>query len=157
YFRDKFDQRDDPLLSPVLGAADDVVWSCHQQIYRQAKAWEPQVESGPAPLPYIESWYSPQAFPAELVPQDLKSEVDVGFLREYLNKLPIPVVRLQPACVDAPWWLIYLGHEVGHHIQFSILPEMGLIERFKEAVGAAVLAHGGSDEDAKRWRQWSPE
>jgi hypothetical protein len=157
YFRDKFDQRDDPLVGPVLEAADDVVWSCHQPIYRQAADWAPDVKNGPAPLPYIEPWYSPQAFPAELVPADLRSEVDVGFLREFLNRLPIPVVRLQPACITAPWWLIYLGHEVGHHIQFGILPEMGLVDRFREAVGAAVLSHGGSDEDAARWRRWSPE
>jgi hypothetical protein len=157
YFRDKFDQRDDPALQPVLEAADEVVWSCYQQVYRQMEVMAPEFTSGPAPLPYIEAWYAPEAFPAELVPAGLKSEVDVGFLREYLNKLPIPVVRLQPACAGAPWWLIYLGHEVGHHIQFGVLPGMALTSQFREKVADAALECGTSDEEAAQWQRWSTE
>jgi hypothetical protein len=157
YFREKFDQRDDPVLKPVLEAADDVVWSCYQQVYRVTEHLAPELTPGPAPLPYIEPWYAPEAFPAELVPAGLKSEVDVGFLREYLNKLPIPVVRLQPACVGAPWWLVYLGHEIGHHVQFGILPKMTLVSQFREAVTEAVLSCEGSDEEAAQWNSWSVE
>jgi hypothetical protein len=157
YFRVKFDQRDDPSLLPVLEAADEVVWSCHQQIYRQLEVMAPEVTSGPVPLPFIEAWYAPEAFPAELVPPGLKAEVDVGFLREYLNKLPIPIVRLQPACVDAPWWLIYLGHEVGHHIQFGVLPDMALTSQFREKVVDAALACAVSNEEAAQWQRWSAE
>jgi hypothetical protein len=157
YFRDKFDQRDDPTLQPVLEAADEVVWSCYQQVYRQLEVMAPGVTSGPAPLPFMEAWYAPEAFPAELVPAGLKAEVDVGFLREYLNKLPIPIVRLQPACVGAPWWLIYLGHEVGHHIQFGVLPDMALTSQFREKVAEAALACAASDEEAAQWQRWSTE
>jgi hypothetical protein len=157
FFREKFDQRDDARLQPVLKAADEVVWSCHQQLYRQAEAWAPQLKPGPAPLPYLEPFYAPEAFPAELVPPGLKSEVDVGFLREHLNKLPIPVVRLHPGSVIAPWWLVYIGHEVGHHIQYGVLPEMGLVRGFRETAAETVLRHGGSDKDATRWDNWSVE
>jgi hypothetical protein len=157
YFRDKFDQRDDPPLRPVLEAADEVVWSCHQQVYRQMEVMAPELTSGPAPLPFIDAWYSPEAFPAELVPPGLKAEVDVGFLREYLNKLPIPTVRLQPACIGAPWWLIYLGHEVGHHIQFGVLPDMALTSQFREKVADAALACAASDQEAAQWQRWSTE
>ena len=157
YFREKFDQRDDPELSLLLEAADNVVWSCYQQVYREMETLEPELKAGPTPLPYIEPWYAPEAFPAELVPAGLKSEVDVGFLREYLNKLPVPVVRLQPACVGAPWWLIYPGHEIGHHIQFGLLPKMALASQFRETVGAAVLSCEGSDEEIRRWQAWSAE
>ncbi len=157
YFREKFDQRDDPVLKLVLEAADDVVWSCYQQVYRVTEHLAPELTGGPAPLPYIEPWYAPEAFPAELVPAGLKSEVDVGFLREYLNKLPIPVVRLQPACVGAPWWLVYLGHEIGHHVQFGILPKMTLVGQFRETLTDAVLSCEGSDEEVARWNSWSIE
>lgn len=157
YFRDKFDQRDDEGLRPVLEAADDVVWSCYQQVYRQLEVMAPEFASGPAPLPFIDAWYAPEAFPAELVPPGLKAEVDVGFLREYLNTLPIPIVRLPPACVGAPWWLIYLGHEVGHHIQFRVLPNMGLTSKFREKVGDAALACAAAEEEATQWQRWSTE
>jgi hypothetical protein len=157
YFRDKFDQRDDEGLRPVLEAADDVVWSCYQQVYRQLEVMAPEFTSGPAPLPFIDAWYAPEAFPAELVPPGLKAEVDVGFLREYLNTLPIPIVRLPPVCAGAPWWLIYLGHEVGHHIQFGVLPNMALTSQFREKVGDAALACAASDEEVTRWQRWSTE
>lgn len=157
FFRDKFDQRDDPEMGPLLRAADEVVWSCHRQVEVRAEQQLRNQRLGPAPLPYLDAQYSPEAFPTELVPHNLKYDVDVGFLRDHLNELPIPVVRLPPVCVRAPWWLVFAGHEVGHHIQFSLLEGKELVNRFRDAVGAAVTAHGGREEDAERWRRWSPE
>ena len=34
FFKDKFDQRDDLRISPVLQAADEVVWSCYRPLFR---------------------------------------------------------------------------------------------------------------------------
>lgn len=156
FFREKFDQRDDPELGAVLAAADEVVWSCYRQVVDRATLAGLALD-GPPPLPYIESYLSPEAFPAELVPAGLKTEVDLEFAREHLNRLPIPVVRLQTTCVSAPWWLVYIGHEVGHHVQYGLLAEMGLVGGFRTAVETAVSQAGGSPEDTERWGRWSRE
>ena len=156
FFKDKFDQRDDPELAPVLAAADEVVWSCYRQVVDRAQLAGLVVE-GPPPLPYIEPYLSPEAFPAELVPAGLKTEIDLEFAREHLNRLPVPVVRLQESCVSAPWWLVYIGHEVGHHVQYGLLADMGLVAAFRTAVETAVIGAGGSPEDAERWGRWSRE
>jgi hypothetical protein len=156
FFREKFDQRDDPSLRNVLAAADEVVWSCYRQVVDRAELAGVAM-TGPPPLPYIEPYSSPEAFPAELVPAGLKTEVDLEFAREHLNRLPIPVVRLQPACVSAPWWLVYLGHEVGHHVQYGLLDDMQLVGSFRGAVQEAVTAAGGTAQDVERWGRWSRE
>lgn len=156
FFREKFDQRDDPALQALLTAADEVVWSCYRQVVERATVAGINV-LGPAPLPYIEPYYSPEAFPAELIPAGLKTEIDIEFAREHLNRLPIPVVRLQPACVSAPWWLVYLGHEVGHQVQYSLLDEMRLVGAFRLLVEETVTAAGAAKADAEVWGRWSRE
>lgn len=156
YFREKFDQRDVDELKDVLAAADEVVWSCYRQVVDRAQLAGLPMD-GPAPLPFIEPYYSPEAFPAELVPSALWAEVDPEFAREHLNRLPIPVVRLHPACVRSPWWLIYLGHEVGHHVQYALLQRMRLVAEFRTLVVDAVHAAGASEADGKVWGRWSPE
>lgn len=158
FFREKFDQRDDPVVGPLLQAADDVVWSCYRQVFVQAEARGLELRPGPAPLPYIDSFYSPEAFPAENVPPDLKSSVDVMFLREHLNRLPVPVVRLPPASVRSPWWLVYLAHEVGHQIQYSMMANVALVGKFREKIGQVISDQVQDDPDAaERWMSWSRE
>jgi len=156
FFSEKFDQRDDPALGPVLRAADEVVWSCFREVFRRAERDFPTAP-GPAPLPFVDARYSPEAFPADLVPGDLKSDVDLGFLADHLRRLPIPVVRVQPACVTSPWWLVFLAHEVGHHVQYGLLDGMQLVERFRSRIEQAVLDARGDEADAARWGRWSRE
>ena len=149
FFRDKYDQRNEARTGEMLVAADEVVWSCYSQPLDRLKAFAPNLSPQPPPLPYLETRYSPEAFPAELVPSSLKSEVDADFLRRHLHRLPISVVRLPPACVEAPWWLVYLGHEVGHHIAAQLFtPER------RQAVLDAV---GGDDGERARWERWAGE
>lgn len=90
--RPGFDQRDGDLAD-TLRAADEIVWSCYRQVFDRAKQIAPQLTAGLAPLPFIEPRYSPSTFPADLVPAGLQSEIDKPFLREHLNRLPVPVVR----------------------------------------------------------------
>ena len=150
FFKEKFDQRDDTLMGPLLRAADEVVWSCYHQIFEANTS----LKQGPAPLPFIEAQYSPEAFPVELVPASLKdSTIGAPFLRMYLNQLPMPVVRLPPICVVAPWWLVYVGHEIGHHIHYGL----NLVGWFRETVEQRIAQLGGSQEDAERWGDWSQE
>jgi hypothetical protein len=156
YFRDKFDQRDDSRLGRVLAAADEVVWSCYAGAFRNAEDARVEVERGAAPLPYVTPHYSPQALLRVGPPAELQHE----FLAEYLNALPIPLVSLPSTCVDAPWWLVYLGHEVGHHVQFELLPDGQLVRDFRERLGTAVRdapEPRGEEEDARRWEAWGRE
>jgi hypothetical protein len=143
YFRTKFDQRDDEQLAPILQAADEVVWSCYSQPFRILGT--PQHS---APLPFIAAYYSPNAVPREEPPQDLRSEVDAEFLKAMLNEMPVPVVAIPPACVAEPWLLVYLAHEVGHHVQFDLLGDGRLIDSF----GEMLFAAGGT-----RWKQRGTE
>jgi hypothetical protein len=158
FFRDKFDQRDDPLLGPLLKAADEVVWSCYHQIFVQAQVRGLSLLQGPAPLPYVESQFSPEAFPSELVPPGLK-DLGLGgsFLRDHLNRLPIPVVRLPPACAGSPWLLVYIGHEIGHHVQYRLTDDLQTLQAIRERVEAAVEADGANPADVAVWGRWSVE
>jgi hypothetical protein len=158
FFRDKFDQRDSPQLRPLLKAADEVVWSCYHQVFESPAGRRLTTQHGPAPLPFIESRYAPMAFPRELVPRELTTEIGRDVVAALLSALPIPVVRLPPLCARAPWWLIYLGHEVGHHVQYSLLERAALVERFgAEVIVPAVCAADGTKPEAERWSAWSPE
>src|SRR6266545_1560009 len=112
----KFDKRDDPRLEEVLKSADEIVWSCYAGSFQSA-ANLTSVNRQSAPLPYIQPRYSPEAHTRSDPPPDLKSDVDLQFVKEFLIDLPVPVLGLRPICVEAPWWLVFLGHEVGHHIQ----------------------------------------
>ncbi len=152
YYASKFDQRENEQLAPVLSAADEVVWSCYAEVFQNARGG---AQRGPAPLPYIEPLYSPQAMPRIDIPPDLRLDMDRDFFTACLEQLPISLVALPSQCVDAPWWLIFLGHEVGHHVQFDLLPPRALFLAFGKFLGAA--ADQGAPGQGDRWKQWSPE
>jgi hypothetical protein len=142
YFQSKFDQRNSTLKA-ILEAADEVVWSSYVEPFRNTKR-----ALMPVPLPFVASYYSPAAVPRDEPPQDLRSDVDAEFLNAMLSEMPIPVVALPPNCVEEPWRLAYVAHEVGHHVQADLLPDGGLIGAF-----ADVLAEKGGE----RWRPWGQE
>jgi hypothetical protein len=143
YFREKLDQRDNPLYRDVLAAADEVVWSCYAEPFRSTGRTH-----GSAPLPWLAGEYSPKAIARKDVPQNLRSDVDSEFLGKMLQELPVPIVSLPPQCVREPWWLIYLAHEIGHHVQFDLLPEEELVDDFRNLIKSAI-----PDGDAgERWR-----
>lgn len=148
FFRERFDQRDDVTLAPLLKGADEVVWSCHREPF-VALASPAVVPDGPPPLPYIEPGLTPEVFPHGLVPGALRRDVDAPFLRRALDELPFAVVRVPATCVTAPWWLVHLGHEVGHVVDALLLgyrSRMELVERL--GLDSAATAD---------WTQWSGE
>ena len=161
YFRSKFDQRDDPHFKQVLAAADEVVWSCYAEVFKNVSFHsQREVTRGPAPLPYIEPQYSPQAIPRDDPPPDLKSDNNDDLLYKYLKRLPIPIVSLPPVCLEEPWWLIYLGHEVGHHLQYDLMPELGLVDHFGQLLQETASSEPDPKCDsigAQRWRSWGKE
>ena len=160
YYRTRFDQRDDPELGRMLTAADEVVWSCYAEAFKNAASARPEIQRGSAPLPYVESRFSPEAIPRDDPPPDLESQIDASFLGDFLKKLPIPLVILPPYCVDAPWWLIYLAHEVGHHVQFDLFPDRGAVTCFRELIVKALSPDPSRPLDVKtttRWGNWAQE
>jgi hypothetical protein len=148
YFRDKWDQRDDPELGATLRAADEVVWSCWASPFTVNK--EPV---GAAPLPYVEPFFTPRAIPRVTPPADLRQADDL--LRPALRRLPVPVIGLPPACVSRPWWLAALAHETGHHLQHDL--DSGAIHaRFPDVLESAADTSSGH-ADGYAWREWHEE
>ncbi|MGO9470180.1 MAG: hypothetical protein ACLQIB_05770 [Isosphaeraceae bacterium] len=153
YYREKFEQRSDPELKDLLAAADEVVWSCYAPVFQG----RPKLPNRPAPLAYVESYYSPAALPVDMVPAILADpEVGEKFLKKMLDCLPIPVVRLPPVCARAPWWLTYLAHEVGHHVQFNLVVNRGMVNEFETLIESVAKEHGHA-ADAAEWKRWSVE
>ncbi len=148
YFQEKFDQRDGPH-GAILLAADEVIWSSYRQPFELLAG---KLAPGASPLPYIEPYLSPAAYPRDIFPPGLTAE-DKDFRRRF-NKLPIPLVRLSPLSVNEPWWLIYSAHEAGHQVEY----DLELVDEFKMAVEEAVSdSRGGSPELAALWSSWSRE
>lgn len=156
YFADKLEQRDGPA-GDLLRGADEVVWSLYAPVVRKAQLAEPRVAFLGPPLPYVEPTFSPQIIPRSTPPRDLRpgSRRDRLFA-ETVGKMPIPVVSLPPWCVTQPWWLIYLAHEVGHHIEHDLLPQGGLIGAVQERL-LAMLGGDALDPATGRWLSWNEE
>lgn len=148
FFRDRFDQRDDATLVPLLRGADEVVWSCHREPFAALAGPAAQAAEAP-PLPYVEPAITPEVFPHGLVPGALRRDVDAPFLRRALDQLPFAVVRVPASCVTAPWWLVHLGHEVGHVIDGRLL---GFQARARLVESLLLEAQATAD-----WTQWSGE
>jgi hypothetical protein len=158
FFRGRFDQREDEGFTGVLRVADEVVWSCYSRPLEKATALGLRTGPAPAPLPFIEARYAPEAFPTELVPPDLRDEGEAtSLLKGHLNKMPTPVVRMTPSCVAAPWLVVYLAHEVGHHLQYDLLPQRGLVAEFRQLIEAVVQKQTDSGDEAQKWGGWSKE
>jgi hypothetical protein len=162
YYRVKLDQRDDDRWRDVLLAADEVVWSCYRQVFTHAAVKHRGLAQGPTPLAYIEPFFSPAALQRH---QRLRGALapegtPIDGLEAFLEKLPIPLLRLPPWCAGAPWWLVYVGHEVGHFVQEAL----GLIGPFRDSMEhackqaqAAVPGAGITDGDATHWGAWGEE
>lgn len=150
FFREKFDQRDDPRFSSALRAADEVVWSCFRAFTRHDHPKEP------APLPYIEAQYSPASVRRD---RSLAGVVTRGggfdFLAEYLRTLPIPVLRLPMTAVHTPWVHVVIGHEVGHFVQ--PLVTNGYVDQFAGLVHGVAAQTGATPMEAGAWRECAVE
>src|SRR5262249_36518575 len=138
YYRERLEQRDEPARRRALAAADHVVWSC----FTGLGGTDPSA----VPLPYFDPITSPIAMPRAAVPQGLRP-VD-RMLASLLAELPLPLVALPSALLDAPWWLVLLAHEVGHHLQYDLEPRQALVGKTGDAIAAAA------GDAANRWLPW---
>jgi hypothetical protein len=106
---------------------------------------------GPAPLAFIDSEYSPATWEAgKQPPTGLREDTQIEGLEEFLVTLPIPILRLPPWTIDAPWWLVFVAHEVGHNLQ----RELRLIPPFRTAISRAW--DDGAKDAAERRERWIP-
>lgn len=157
YFADKLEQRDG-AGGALLRAADEVVWSLYAPMVRNAQAHDFSVVFLGPPLPHVEPLFSPRVIPRSEPPRDLRPRDRL--LEGMLARLPIPVVSLPPWCVSQPWWLIYLAHEVGHHVQYDLLPGSGLVGACQARLSAVLgrmLGAGAFDPAVQRWLAWNLE
>lgn len=155
FIRLKLDQRlGDDKVARLLQAADEVVWSCYRAVIKQLPAGHPAAGRALVPLTYLEPEYSPAAAQFDRPPPTgLRFTSPDPTLGACLQNVPIPTVRLTPWCVSSPWWLVLIGHEVGHHIQH----ELGLVGEFARGMSAAARAAGLEEGSARRWEAWSEE
>jgi hypothetical protein len=155
WFAEKFDQRDDPALRELLAAADEVVWSCWREAFDSAElSGAPVAERGPTPLPYVDPGGVVEAFVRDEPPPGLGASEDDQALGSFLARLPVPVIAMPVGWLDAPWWLALLAHEVGHHVQYDLVPGAALVAEAGQRVAAALAADPAA---AARWRLWSRE
>ena len=153
FYRSKFDQRDDPVTGSVVQAADEVVWSCYHPVMARARG-----KHRPQPLPFLASEYSPAALESDKpVPAGLRPSLDppdwTDALRAATSSLPVTLLRLPPWCIQDPWWLVFVAHEVGHHVQ----ADLGLVAPFATAIEQAAAAAGADPDTASKWGRWARE
>lgn len=153
YFREKLDQRDDETLKPVLEAADEVSWSTYSSFFGVVNR-----TTLPAPIPYIENDYVPSALRTGqrhvLMRQPGAAK---GALEKYFASLPVPLLRLPPSVVTAPWSLALICHEIGHLLQEHVAPQFAFFTEFAELLSSIVEDAGGCSDDRARWSAWSQE
>jgi hypothetical protein len=156
FFRDKLDQRNDPVVGCLLKGADEIVWSCYHEVMDGAQRRRRRPVHGPAPLPFLAPEYSPAAIESDrpLPPGLTLSVAPPGWDQEIddlVRALPMGLLRLPPWCVTAPWWLVYIAHEVGHHVA----ADLSLHEHVRDSIVAAVTAL--EPAEASRWKAWADE
>jgi hypothetical protein len=153
FFREKLDQRDDPRAGPLLRAADEVVWSCYHEVFEYTGLATTRGHKA-TPLSYVEPQYSPAAIQSDSpLPANLRPSVDFEFLEQYLDDIKVPVLRLPPWCIGAPWWLVYAAHEVGHHV----LHDLDLEDCFGGLVEEAATGRGARGADLAYWLNCAEE
>lgn len=155
FIRLKLDQRlGDTPVAQLLRAADEVVWSCYRPVIRNLPPGHPAIQRATPPLTYLEPEYSPAAAQFDRpLPPSLRFTSTDPRLNSCVQNIPIATLRLTPWCVSAPWWLVLIGHEVGHHIQH----ELELVGTFAEGVSSAATAAGVAESTTRYWSAWSEE
>jgi hypothetical protein len=151
----KFDQRfEETPDALMLRAADEVIWSCYSQVIKGLPLAHPARLRGLMPLAHIEPEYSPSAVLFDQqVPPGLRLRSGNPTLDRCLENVPLPTLRLPPWCVSAPWGLVLIAHEVGHHVQHELDIVADFAEQLGEVAGRANLDSASID----LWAAWGEE
>lgn len=151
YYRDKVDQRAE--AGACLAGADEVMWSCYAPSLFEAETYGLPLTRRPPPLAYLHDHLSPAAILPNMVPGSVRTYDRT--LAAFIETLPIPLLCLPESNRRAPWWLVFVGHEVGHHLQYALAPDAALIGGFREAIKDVV--RDKSAVEPYRWGEWSME
>jgi hypothetical protein len=153
FFREKYTQRDGETKAAILlEAADEVVWSCYHPVFEILKTCTGKQKA--APLAYLATEYSPAAWQSDKeIPAGLKVGAEVPGLENFIRTLPLGVVRLPPWCINQPWWLIFIAHEVGHHILY----DLGKAKVIAEEASRGAEKNQLPEDLIQYWKFWSEE
>jgi hypothetical protein len=157
FFRRKFDQRLDKAAGGTIRAADEVVWSMHASAFNAVRVRQPSFALPPAPLPYIEPAYGLDIHTRGALPGPIRALVpDVEF-RRLIQGVPVPVVRLPPDCVEHPWSLLLLAHEMGHHLERELPEAPSLGVALTARIDSELKTIGAPEARRRVWRPWTAE
>ena len=151
FFRSKLDQRDGGDYRELLMAADQVVWSCYRPPIERSgiDAAEQGARISVVPLPFVESRYALEAFPATTFHRTWPRTP--GVVSETWNGCRWGWSASRRGVPARAGCLVLVAHEVGHTLQDELAPD--LTDEF--AVRDRLC--GGRRWDANWWRRWSRE
>lgn len=135
----------------VWRCADDVAYSCYEPTMLEAReryGFRPR----PPPLPSLSYAPSPYMLPAGALPAQFERSLGPG-LDVFRATWPLPMVYLPVSCARAPWWMVMLGHEVGHQVAF----DLGVVPGLALALAGAAKAAGADPSECERWSKWVHE
>lgn len=143
--RARLEQRERADLA-VWRCADAVSDSCYAPTLAALRrvCGEARVPVRPYPLPFLSPVVAPYMLPAGYLPREFTQALGAG-AQAFAQRWPLPMVHLPIACKWDPWWIVMLGHEVGHQVEL----DLGI----GEALAAALTSAGGGP----RWAGWSHE
>lgn len=134
--------------------ADLAVWRCADAVSDSCYAptlaalrrlcGEERVPARPYPLPFLSPVVAPYMLPAGYLPREFTQALGTG-AQAFAQRWPLPMVHLPIACKWDPWWIVMLGHEVGHQVEF----DLGI----GEPLAAALAGAGGEPH----WAGWAHE
>jgi len=135
-------------------ASDEAVWRCADAVSDSCYAptlaalrrrcGAERVARRPYPLPFLSPVVSPYMLPAGYLPREFTQSLGPA-ARGFARGWPLPMVHLPVACKWDPWWMVMLGHEVGHQVEVDLEISGPLAE---------ALASAGR---ASHWSGWSHE
>jgi hypothetical protein len=157
FYRLRLDQRRDPAVRATVIACDEIVWSAYEQVMASPAVRTAKISRGAAPLPYIHDDYSPAAIDqSRPLPPPLQMPLEFPSwdpaLQAIVDRLAAPLLEAPRWCVGAPWWLVFVAHEVGHHLT----ARLELLDAIQTSMVEAVTPIAGADA-AQAWASWSEE
>lgn len=156
FYRQRLDQRRDASASirDTVAACDEIVWSVWAQVFASPAVRRAKIGQSAAPLPYVHDEYSPAAIDQLGVSMRMPLAFPTwdGQLQTLVDQLAAPLLETPRWCVGAPWWLVFVAHEVGHHLN----KRLALLGPLQEAIVDRVTPAADADT-ARAWASWGEE